>query len=72
MQARELSEAAGGARAALASGAQLAMGRVVGSLCVVTARDDESNGAMLASWISQVLRGLFSAAFCCFLLRLVI
>jgi flavin reductase (DIM6/NTAB) family NADH-FMN oxidoreductase RutF len=37
----------------MASGGQLAMGRVVGSLCVVTARDEDASSAMLASWISQ-------------------
>lgn len=40
-----------------ASGAQLAMGRVVGSLSVVTARDEEAVSAMLASWVSQVGQG---------------
>jgi hypothetical protein len=37
----------------MASGSQLAMGRVVGSLCVVTAKDEDASSAMLASWISQ-------------------
>lgn len=36
-----------------ASGCQLAMGRVVGSLCVVTARDEDATNAMLASWVAQ-------------------
>lgn len=36
------------------TGAQSALGRVVGSLCVVTARDGDAESAMLASWISQV------------------
>lgn len=40
--------------AALASGGQLAMGRVVGSLCVITAKQEDASSAMLASWISQV------------------
>lgn len=35
------------------AGAQAAMGRVVGSLCVVTAKDEDAESAMLASWISQ-------------------
>eukprot|EP00882_Tetradesmus_deserticola_P003043 GHRQ01003230.1.p1 GENE.GHRQ01003230.1~~GHRQ01003230.1.p1 ORF type:complete len:731 (+),score=313.16 GHRQ01003230.1:222-2414(+) len=39
--------------AVAASSAQLAMGRVVGSLCVVTSRDEEAVSAMLASWVSQ-------------------
>lgn len=29
------------------------MGRVVGSLSIVTAKDDEAESAMLASWLSQ-------------------
>lgn len=40
--------------AAVASGSQLAMGRVIGSLSVVTARDEEAVSAMLASWMTQV------------------
>ncbi|KXZ51271.1 hypothetical protein GPECTOR_13g758 [Gonium pectorale] len=42
-----------GTRALGASGPQLAMGRVVGSLCVLTARDEDASSAMLASWVSQ-------------------
>ena len=30
------------------------MGRLVGSLCAVTARDEDAQSAMLASWVSQV------------------
>ena len=30
------------------------MGRVLGSLCVLTAKDGDAEGAMLASWVSQV------------------
>ena len=30
-----------------------AMGRVIGSLCVVTTKQEEVSGAMLASWVSQ-------------------
>lgn len=41
-----------------ASGQSLAVARVLGSLCVLTARDGEgegaAEGAMLASWVSQV------------------
>lgn len=33
--------------------AALALGRVVGSLCVLTARDNDAQSAMLASWVSQ-------------------
>lgn len=39
--------------AVAANSSQLAMGRVVGSLCVVTSRDEEAVSAMLASWVSQ-------------------
>ncbi|GBF88523.1 hypothetical protein Rsub_01238 [Raphidocelis subcapitata] len=52
LKARERGATAGAASIA-ASGAQLAMGRVVGSLCVVTARDEDATNAMLASWVSQ-------------------
>ena len=38
-----------------ASGTEQAVGRVVGALCAVTARDEDAQSAMLASWISQVL-----------------
>ena len=31
-----------------------AVGRLVGALCAITARDDDAESAMLASWISQV------------------
>jgi len=31
----------------------LALGRVVGSLCVLTAKDGDAQSAMLASWVSQ-------------------
>ena len=37
-----------------ASGEAQALGRVVGSLCVLTAKDGDAQGAMLASWVSQV------------------
>ncbi|KAL4448068.1 hypothetical protein ABPG75_005287 [Micractinium tetrahymenae] len=36
-----------------ASGKALALGRVLGSLCVLTAKDGDAQGAMLASWVSQ-------------------
>ncbi|GLI66193.1 hypothetical protein VaNZ11_009958 [Volvox africanus] len=49
---KELS-AAPGTRALNASGPQLAMGRVVGSLSVLTAKDEDVTSTMLASWISQ-------------------
>ena len=40
-------------KAALASAPTLAMGRVVGSLTVLTAKDEDASSAMLASWVSQ-------------------
>ncbi len=36
-----------------ASSVEQAVGRLVGSLCIVTARHGEVSGAMLASWVSQ-------------------
>lgn len=44
----------GSMAAVTASGPQLAMGRVVGSLCVITARDEDYSTGMIASWVSQV------------------
>ena len=38
----------------MASGQALALGRVVGSLCVLTAKDGDAESGMLASWVSQV------------------
>ena len=37
-----------------ASGVEQAVGRVVGTMCVVTGRDEDAESAMLASWVSQV------------------
>eukprot|EP01026_Neomeris_dumetosa_P077430 TRINITY_DN8355_c0_g2_i4.p2 TRINITY_DN8355_c0_g2~~TRINITY_DN8355_c0_g2_i4.p2 ORF type:complete len:520 (-),score=92.23 TRINITY_DN8355_c0_g2_i4:240-1769(-) len=37
----------------LASGVEKAMGRVVGSLCVLSVKDEDADSAMLASWVSQ-------------------
>ena len=37
-----------------ASGVEQAVGRLVGSMCVVTGRDEDAESAMLASWVSQV------------------
>ena len=34
------------------SNVQQAMGRVLGSLCVLTSRDDDAESGMLASWVS--------------------
>jgi hypothetical protein len=53
-KAKEKSSILSMAAASAASGAQLAMGRVVGSLAVVTARDEDATTALLASWITQV------------------
>lgn len=36
--------------------AQLAAGRLVGSLAVVTAQEGDASAAMLASWVSQVTK----------------
>lgn len=36
-----------------ASNVEQAVGRVIGSLCVVTAKQGDMSGAMLASWVSQ-------------------
>ena len=36
-----------------ASATSLAVGRVVGSLCVLTAKDGDARSGMLASWVSQ-------------------
>jgi hypothetical protein len=47
---------------ATASSAQLALGRLVGSLAVVTAKDEEFTTGMLASWISQVRARAWRAA----------
>lgn len=47
------SSASAAAKVAVASGSQLAMGRVIGSLCVVTAKYEDATSAMLASWVSQ-------------------
>ncbi|KAG2453394.1 hypothetical protein HYH02_001618 [Chlamydomonas schloesseri] len=52
LKSRETNVVAG-ARAQAASGPQLAMGRVVGSLSVLTAKDEDATSAMLASWVSQ-------------------
>ena len=37
-----------------ASAIEQAVGRLVGSLCVVTGKDEDAESAMLASWVSQV------------------
>ena len=47
------------AKAVAANSSQLAMGRVVGSLSVLTARDEDATAAMLASWVSQVRTEIF-------------
>ncbi|KAG0569774.1 hypothetical protein KC19_6G115700 [Ceratodon purpureus] len=43
----------GGAQYAAASNVEQAVGRVVGSLCVLTAKAGDAESAMLASWVSQ-------------------
>lgn len=52
-KSKSTAERSSGSAMAAATGAQQAMGRVVGSLCVVTAKDGDAESAMLASWISQ-------------------
>ena len=37
-----------------ASGLEQAVGRLVGTMCVVTGKDEDAESAMLASWVSQV------------------
>ena len=46
--------AAADSKAVMASAPTLAMGRGVGSLTVLTAKDEDAASAMLASWVSQV------------------
>ena len=48
-------------RAERATETEQAVGRLVGALCAITARDDDAESAMLASWISQVPRHHSSA-----------
>jgi hypothetical protein len=55
----------GSMAAVTASGPQLAMGRVVGSLCVVTAKDEDYATGMIASWVSQVRQGQIHVAGLC-------
>lgn len=47
LKARERNTMGGGGAAVSANSSQLAVGRVVGSLCVVTARDEDATSAML-------------------------
>lgn len=42
-----------GLKVGAANGPTLAIGRLVGSLCIVTARDEDASCAMLASWVTQ-------------------
>ncbi len=54
---REKNRTAGGMHASRSDPAIIALGRIVGSLCILTASkasgDKKINGAMIASWISQ-------------------
>lgn len=52
-KARETSTVAASKAVTTASGPQLAAGRLVGSLSVLTAQDEDATAAMLASWVSQ-------------------
>ena len=40
-------------RSRTASGAAQAVGRIVGSLCVISGKDGDAESGMLASWVSQ-------------------
>ncbi|MAR05856.1 MAG: flavin oxidoreductase [Cyanobium sp. NAT70] len=52
-QKRSQRRSAGGLSESRSDPAVLALGRVIGSLCVLTTRKGELTGAMLASWVSQ-------------------
>lgn len=53
IRVKEASVSAGDTKQIMASAPTLAMGRVLGSLSVLTAKDEDASSAMLASWISQ-------------------
>uniref|UniRef100_A0A061RWJ2 Flavin oxidoreductase n=1 Tax=Tetraselmis sp. GSL018 TaxID=582737 RepID=A0A061RWJ2_9CHLO len=50
---RKSREGAGAAAAFASSGTERAVGRIVGSLCVLTTTNEDASSAMLASWVSQ-------------------
>ena len=52
-QKRAQRRSAGGLSESRSDPAVLALGRVIGSLCVLTTRKGELSGAMVASWVSQ-------------------
>ncbi len=52
-RAKEAVRAPGVRAQAIASTTQLAAGRLVGSLCVITAKEDEARATLWASWVSQ-------------------
>ena len=52
-QKRAQRRSAGGLSESRSDPAVLALGRVIGSLCVLTTRKAELSGAMVASWVSQ-------------------
>jgi len=52
-QKRMQRRSAGGLSESRSDPAVLALGRVIGSLCVLTTRKAELSGAMVASWVSQ-------------------
>ena len=52
-QTEETKQIASGGAAAGASDTAAAVGRIVGSLCAVTAKNGDAQSAMLASWVSQ-------------------
>ena len=52
-QTEETKRLSSGGAAAGASDTAAAVGRIVGSLCAVTAKNGDAQSAMLASWVSQ-------------------
>mgnify|MGYP003316048924 CR=1 FL=1 len=52
-QRKQQRRSGGGLSESRSDPAVLALGRVVGSLCVLTARKGELSGAMIASWVTQ-------------------
>ena len=52
-QKRAQRRSAGGLSESRSDPAVIALGRVIGSLCVLTTRKGELSGAMVASWVSQ-------------------
>ncbi|KAK9827610.1 hypothetical protein WJX81_005946 [Elliptochloris bilobata] len=53
LRVKEKQASSGGSTSTRASATEQAVGRLVGAMCAVTARDGDAQSAMLASWISQ-------------------